>query len=474
VDIFLTNSLSRKKEKFSPINPPKVGMYTCGPTVYQYVHIGNFRTYTTSDILFRLLKYNAYQVLHVMNITDVGHLTGDNLGDADIGEDRIEASAKKQGKSAYDIARFYTEEFLKDMALLNIEKPGKMPYATEHIKAQIELIESIEKKGFTYKTSDGIYFDTQKYEGDTGKEYGELSTLDEIKVGTRVEENPEKKNPRDFALWKFSKTPGERQMEWDSPWGLGFPGWHIECSAMSMQYLGESFDIHVGGEDLRSTHHPNEIAQSEAATGKPFVKYWVHAAFLQVDGKRMGRSLGNTYKVSDVIDKGFDPLSLRYLYLSAHYRDPLNFTWDSLKAADVALKKLRDVVVPLAEEKGRTTLSAEKAAKLDKFREDFLMAVSDDLNTPRALATVWEMLKSNIPSPDKYELAVTFDEILGLELIKKESVEVPESVAKLVEEREKLRSKRKFSESDEIRKRIETQGFWVEDTSAGPRVRPKR
>jgi cysteinyl-tRNA synthetase len=473
-DIFLFNSLSRKKEKFEALDPAKVGMYTCGPTVYDFASIGNFRTYAAADTLLRVLKYNGYQVDYVMNITDVGHLTGDNLGDADLGEDRMEKSAKAAGKSAWDIAKFFTEAFLKDFDSLNLTKPRLFAKATEHIREQIELVQSLERAGFTYKTSDGIYFDTEAFEKKTGKKYGELSTLDAIREGARVEPNPEKKNPRDFALWKASKNPGERQMEWESPWGLGFPGWHIECSAMSMKYLGESFDIHCGGEDLRQTHHPNEIAQSEAVTGKPFVKYWVHTTFLQVDGKRMGKSLGNFYTLTDIAKKGFDPLALRYLYLTAHYRDTLNFTWEALAASSTALIRLGEFLTSLKSEHQRTILSDEKGQKLEKYQEDFKSSINDDLNTPQGVAVMWEMLKSNIPSEDKLDCALSFDEVLGLGLTKASSpeIKIPGEIIKMLEGREELRKQGKFDEADDIRKKIERLGYKVDDATEGPRVKP--
>src|SRR3989344_6471422 len=473
-DIWLFNSLTRKKEKFLALNSPNVGMYTCGPTVYDFASIGNFRTYTSADTLLRVLKYNGFDVTCIMNITDVGHLTGDNLGDADLGEDRMEKSAHTQGKSAWDIAKYYTDAFLKDFEKLNLTKPKLFSKATDHIKEQIELVFRLEKEGFTYKISDGIYFDTVAFEKKTGKKYGELSTLDSIKDGARVEPNPEKKNPRDFALWKFSKKPGERQMEWDSPWGLGFPGWHLECSAMSMKYLGESFDIHSGGEDLRQTHHPNEIAQSEGATGKTFVNYWIHATFLKVDGKRMGKSLGNVYTVTDIEKREFDPLALRYLFLTAHYRDSLNFTWEALESASVALRKLKELTVSLRSEHQRTILSPEKEGKLESYREEFRKSINDDLNTPKALAAMWEMLKSNIPSQDKYDALIDFDDVLGLGLkdIQITEVKVPKEVAELVEKRELLRREGEFEEGDKLRMKIEEQGFRIEDSDQGPIVKP--
>lgn len=481
-DIYLTNSLTRKKEKFLPIKPPKVGMYTCGPTVYDYASIGNFRTYTTADILVRVLQSQGFNVRHIMNLTDVGHLTGDNLGDADIGEDRVEKAAKKEGKTAWDIAKFYTQAFLKDFEKLNLGKPENFVKATDHINEQIDLVKNLEEKGFTYKTSVGIYFDTKLFEKMTGKKYGELSTMDTVKEGARVEPNPEKKNPRDFALWKFSEKPGIRHMEWQSPWGTGFPGWHIECSAMSMKYLGEAFDIHVGGEDLRQTHHPNEIAQSEAATGKTFVKYWIHVTHLRVDGKRMGRSLGNVYTISDIEKKGYDALSLRYLYLTAHYKDPLNFTWEGLSAAQNALDRLRTAVISGPGRKQRTALSEEKMRKIEKFREKFLEAVNGDLNTPQGLAVLWQVLKSNIPSKDKYDLALFFDEVLGLGLAQIPKslsaqagrLQIPSEVRKLLPKRERLREEGKFDEADKIRKQIADKGYLIEDTSDGPRLKVKK
>ena len=473
VDIFLFNSLTRKKEEFVPINDNLVGMYTCGPTVYGYATIGNFRTYTSADILLRVLEYGGYKVKYIMNITDVGHLTGDNLGDADTGEDRLEITAKKERKTAWDVAKYYTKAFLVDFEKLNLVKPEMFVKATDHIQEQIDLVKRLEENGFTYQISDGIYFDTQKFEEETGKKYGELSTLDQIKEGARVEVNPEKKNPRDFALWKFSPKGEKRDMEWESPWGVvGFPGWHIECSAMSMKYLGETFDIHVGGEDLRSTHHPNEIAQSEGATGKKFVNTWIHGAFLKVDGGRMGKSLGNVYSISDLEEKGFSALDLRHFYLSGKYNEPLNFTWESLNASKTALQKLRNLIQSLRNETERTALSQEKAQQIERYRNEFLEAVGDDLNTPQALAVLWKMMKSSIPSQDKYDLALSFDEVLGLKLnTLPEKKEIPLEIKKLIKDRERLRSKGKFEEADEIRKKIYNLGFRVEDTEKGSKLK---
>jgi cysteinyl-tRNA synthetase len=317
MDLRIYNSLSKNEEVFKPHLPDTVGVYTCGPTVYDYVTIGNWRTYTLGDLLIRALRLNGYKPTYVMNITDVGHLTGDNLGDADTGEDRLEKASRREGKTAWEIAAFYTDDFLQGYKKLNLTQPKLFAKATDHITEQISLVEQLIARGFAYQISDGIYFDTLSYEN-AGFTYGELSNLQMIKEGVRVLINHEKKNPRDFALWKFStaKEGGEkRHMEWPSPWGVGFPGWHIECSAMSMKYLGAQFAIHVGGEDLKSTHHPNEIAQSQGATGLvPFVAYWMHGAFLQVDGGKMGKSLGNAYSLHDIESHGFSPLALRYFY----------------------------------------------------------------------------------------------------------------------------------------------------------------
>ncbi|MBI2035006.1 MAG: cysteine--tRNA ligase, partial [Candidatus Levybacteria bacterium] len=457
-------------------------MYACGPTVYDFAHIGNFRTYAVSDFLLKTLQYNGYEVKYIMNLTDVGHLTGDNLGDADMGEDRMEKSAAREGKSAWEIAAFYTEAFLKDFAALNLTKPKLFAKATDHIKEQIDLIKRLEEKGFTYEISDGIYFDTAKF-----PEYGKLSNLDEIKAGARIEINPEKKSPRDFALWKFSvprhsglsridsgvaslprmtETP-KRQMEWKSPWGVGFPGWHIECSAMSMKYLGESFDIHTGGVDLRETHHPNEIAQAEAVTGKPFVKYWVHPAFVLVKGERMSKSLGNNYKLYDLEEQKYDPLALRYLYLQTHYRQEMNFTFPALDAAQQALNHLRSIV------------SEWDSPKIGcaEYEKKFLTAINDDFNFPEALAIIWDLVKSDYPSSAKAQSLFKFDEVLGLNLsdIKKirllEIHELPQEVQELVRDREKLRKEKKYMLADQLRSRIKKSGYDVTDTKRGIEIK---
>ncbi len=471
----LFNSLSRKLEEIVPREVGKIGMYTCGPTVYSTPTIGNFRTYVLSDVLVRSLRYLGYEVQHVMNLTDVGHLTGDNSGDADTGEDRLEKAAKKEGKTAWEVAEAYTREYMAHLKLLNIVPADVICKATEHIPEQIAMVKQLEEKGLAYKITDGIYFDTVAFEK-LGYTYGELSTLDQIREGARVEPNREKRNERDFALWKFSPPGAKRDMEWESPWGMGFPGWHIECSAMSTKYLGEQFDIHVGGEDLRSTHHPNEIAQAEGATGKrPFVKYWVHGAFLLVDSGRMGKSLGNAYTVADVIGRGFDPLALRYFYLTGHYRKQLNYTWEALGSAASALNKLKVVYASATADQGeRTQLSDEKLQKVEAYGHDFRAALENDLNLPEALAVVWAVAKSNIPNYDKVDLLTQFDAVLGLNLgiskQKSEISQIPEQVEKLIEQREAVRKQRNYAEADKIRQDIEKLGYRVEDKGGRTRA----
>lgn len=462
------NSLTRNLEEFVPFNDKKVGVYTCGPTVYDYPTIGNFRTYTISDFLVRSLKYLGYSVDYVMNLTDVGHLTGDNQGDADTGEDRLEKGAKREGKTAWEIAEFYAKDFFASFDKLNLTRPKIFAKATDHITEQIDLVKKIEEKGFAYKISDGIYFDVVAYEK-AGNKYGQLSTLDQIKPGARVEVNEEKKDPRDFALWKFSPNQlaggAKRDMQWDSPWGVGFPGWHIECSAMSIKYLGEQFDIHLGGEDLRSTHHPNEIAQSEAATGKkPFVSYWMHSSFLLVDGKRMGKSLGNAYTLFDIEKRSFSPLDLKYFYALGHFSRQVNFTWEALESAKNAREKLSNYVNQYRKAEERTVLSTEKLAKVSKFQSEFRAAIEDNLNIPKALSVAWEAQKSNIPDYDKYDLLMSFDEVFGLNLaLPIASKEYPKEIQAELEKREALRNEGKFAQADEIRKKVEAAGYHVSD-----------
>jgi len=450
------NTLSKQIEVFEPIQADHVGVYTCGPTVYDYIHIGNWRTYTLSDLVVRALAYNGYNVEYYMNITDVGHLTGDNSGDADTGEDRMEKAKRREGKNAYEIAKFYADNFKEGYKTLNLTQPKSFLYATEHIPEQIDLVHDLINKGLAYQISDGIYFDTEAYEKE-GFHYGELSNLDQIKAGARVDFNPEKRNMRDFALWKFSLSGEKRDMEWQSPWGVGFPGWHIECSAMSMKYLGNQFDIHMGGEDLKSTHHPNEIAQSQGATNQnPFVKYWIHGAFLQVEGGRMGKSLGNAYTLMDITNKGINPLALRYFYMLGHYSVQLNFSWEALTGADNALKHIYEHFTGLGNEIG--TIDTE-------YKNKFMERINDNLDTPNALAVVWELLKDkDISNADKKATLLAFDTMLGFGLASITEEIIPEEIIQLVKERTIARDLKNWEYSDKLRKEIEDKGYKIKDT----------
>jgi cysteinyl-tRNA synthetase len=450
------NSLSKKVEDFKPINPPKVGMYTCGITAYDYAHIGHGRKYTMDDILRRALTSFGYKVMHVQNVTDVGHL----VSDGDAGEDKLEKGAAKAGKTVWEVAEFFTKNFYDQMDKLNILRPNVIAKATDNIPEQITLIEKIIKNGYGYDTPEAVYFDTAKFK-DYGKLFGQKLEDKKVAVRQEVQEDKNKKNPADFALWfKRIGRFANHTMHWDSPWGDGFPGWHIECSAMSMKYLGEQFDIHTGGEDHLPIHHPNEIAQSEAATGKhPFVKYWVHYAFLTVDGVKMSKSLGNFYTVDDIVKKGFDVVALRYFYLTAHYKKPLNFTLEALEGAQNALEKLRNQIQSLKQ-------GGEKSSAGDEFKKAFQDAISDDLNMPEALAVVWGMLKSDISDSDKYDLAMSFDEVLGLKLsepITDQQSPLTPKISKLLNERKRLRKLGEYQEADKVRDEIVKLGYTVSD-----------
>lgn len=478
----LYNTLTRKKETFKPIDVKgkEVKMYSCGPTVYWFQHIGNLRTYIFSDVLRRVLEFNGYKVKHVINVTDVGHLTSD----ADEGEDKMEKAAAREGKKASDIADYYFKIFREDLKKLNILTPTKWTKATEHIKEQIELIKKLEKKGFTYTTSDGIYFDSSKFD-----KYGELihsgglkkglkAGLEKgLRAGFRVSMG-EKKNKTDFALWKFSPEEGKRQQEWKSPWGVGFPGWHIECSAMSMKYLGEHFDIHTGGEDHIPVHHTNEIAQSEAATGKKFVNFWMHGAFLNFKGEKVSKSKGGLYTISELEEFGYSALDYRYLCYQTNYRKQLDFSLDALDAAKKAFERLKRKIIEIKKEKSdKVNASAfinQGNDLSEKYSREFLEAVNDDLNMPRALQVVWIMFDDFDFSPaKKLKLLERFDDVLafGISKMKEEKVKIPVSIKKLIEEREKLRKEKKWAEADIVRERIREEGFEVEDTKDGARVR---
>lgn len=457
-NIKLFNSLTRKKEVFKSIYDKRVGVYTCGPTVYYYQHIGNLRSYIFADILKRVLFYNGYKIKQVMNITDVGHLTSD----ADTGEDKMEKAAKKEGRKAADIANYYWEIFRKDFRKLNISEPDIWSKATDHIKEQIELVKKLEKKGYTYKTSDGIYFDTSKF-----KNYGQMAQLkkQKLQAGKRVSLG-EKKNPTDFALWKFSPSANsgqaKRQQEWKSPWGIGFPGWHIECSAMGMKYLGERFDIHTGGMDHIAIHHPNEIAQNQAATGHKVVNFWMHGAFLTFKDKKVSKSKGGLYTISELEEKGFHPLAFRYLTFTAHYRTPLNFSLKALKEAQNGYKRLKNIIEEL---NPSTSLRTNK-----NYLNQFESAINNDLDMPKALSVLWNLIRDK-KIKEKTKIIRKMDEVLGLDLFKYDKVIVPSKVKKLIAQREVCRNQENWKKSDELRKEIKKLGYWIEDVAEGSKVK---
>lgn len=480
----LYNTATRQKKEFKPINDKKVGIYSCGPTVYSSPHIGNMYAYVCWDVLVRTLKYLGYDVKHVVNITDVGHLTSD----ADSGEDKMEKSSIKEMVSVWDIANKYITEFEDNLRLLNIETPSVMPRATDNIKEQISLVKKIEAKGYTYRIGDGIYFDTSKF-----KDYGKFANLnlEKIKEGARVEVNPEKKNPTDFALWKFSgKSTRRRQMEWffDGPeegelvtvdnWRksgftdtIGFPGWHIECTAMSVKYLGNPFDIHTGGEDHINVHHTNEIAQAYAAFGHNTADIWMHNAFITFNGSKISKSTGGLYTVKDLVDMGYDPLAFRYLVLSSHYRKGLSFSVENLAVIDLRLKKIRSMISVFRE--AFEKINYEPSLIDEEYRNKFVGALSDDLATPNALAVVSELLDSNISYEKKYATLLDFDKVLGLELnsIKQNLEEIPEEITKLAEERQKAREENNWVESDRLRELIKDKGYVVEDLKDSCKIR---
>lgn len=456
--IKLYNTLTRKKEAFKEIKKGQVGLYTCGPTVYWYQHIGNLRSYIFSDVLRKTLEYNGLKVKQVVNVTDVGHLTNDS----DDGADKMEVAAKKEGKTAKQIANFYFSEFAKDFIKLRIKEPWKWVWATEHVKEQIDLIKKLEKKGFTYETKDGIYYDSSKF-----KNYGKLAKLNVkgLQKGKRVGFG-DKRNSTDFALWKLSDEKEERQQEWDSPWGLGFPGWHIECSAMSMKYLGSRIDIHTGGEDHLPIHHTNEVAQSEAATGKKFVNYWMHGYFLLNKGRKVSKSKGGLYTISELEEEGYDALAFRYLCLQAHYRTQMNFSLEALDAAQNAYEKIKRKVIELKEMKHKGLDSTKE------YLIRFLKAINDDLNMPQALNVFWSVLDDvDFDAGKKLKLLEKFDSVLGLGIKNMKSEGVPKGIKELVKKREELRKNKKFAEADIVRNRILEKGYGVEDSEGKSVVR---
>jgi len=460
--LFLFNTLSRAKEEFIPLETGKAGIYCCGPTVYNFAHIGNLRAYFFEDILKRVLLYNGYDVKHVMNITDVGHLVSDD----DEGEDKMEKGASREGKTVWEIAEFYTEAFKNDIAMLNILPPTVYCKATDFIKEQIDMVKCLDEKGYTYKTNDGVYFDTQKF-----PEYGKLALLDieGLEEGKRIAFSDEKKHKTDFALWKFSPKDQKRQMEWESPWGTGFPGWHIECSAMSIKFLGRHFDIHCGGVDHIPIHHTNEIAQAEACTGEKFVNYWLHGEFLIEEKGKMSKSAGEFLRLKTLVDKGYSPLDYRYFLLMTHYRKKIKFSFENLDAARNGYQNLKNKIkeIKSAAAQQSNTLTDDALKYKTKFHE----SINDDLNIGEGLAILWYALKDNaLNDSDKVLLANEFDEILGLDLNKIEAEkpdDVPEEIIGLANKRKEAKAAKDFKLADELRQQIKEKGYELLDKKGG-------
>lgn len=456
------NTLTRQKEDFTPIHEGKAYMYSCGPTVYNYAHIGNLRTYIFMDLFRRTLRYDGYKLKGVMNITDVGHL----LSDGDTGEDKMQKASREQKKSPWEIAAYYTDVFFTDLKKLNIGKPEIIAKATDHIQEMIDYVQKLVEKGYGYEIDDGIYFDIGKFPG-----YGKLSrlNLEEQQAGARVEVNSQKRHPADFALWK--KAEPEHIMQWPSPWGMGYPGWHIECSAMSLKYLGMPFDIHTGGVDHIPVHHENEIAQNEALTGKKSVNYWVHGEFMLVNNGKMSKSLGNTYRISDLEERGYKALDFRYFCLNTHYRKKLNFTFEGLDAAKAAYARLLAQVY-----KHKTAKVSGDTALAEKYLEQFRQAIDDDLNVPLALGILWTMMKET-PAKELYTAALEFDKVLGLDLDKAEApkeeeqkTDAPQEVIALCEERKAAKAAKDWAKADKLRADIAAMGYTVVDTKDGYKV----
>ena len=464
----LYNTLTRKKEEFKPIDEKEVRMYSCGPTVYNYAHIGNLRTYIFMDLLTKTIRKNGYKLKHVMNITDVGHLTSD----ADEGEDKMQKASEREHKSPYEIAEFYTEAFLKDIDKLNITRPTIIAKATDHIPDMIQYVQKIVDNGYAYETSTGLYFDISKLE-----RYGILSgkNLDGEKAGARINVDEEKRNPFDFAIWK--KAPANHIMQWDSPWGKSYPGWHLECSTMSRKYLGEVFDIHTGGVDHIPIHHENEIAQSIGYCGKIPARFWIHGEFLQVDNGKMSKSLGNVYTISELEERGFDALDFRYFCLNSSYRTILNFTFKGLESAKIGLERLRNCVKVHSE--SDADVSEEE---IQEYRKRFMEAMNDDLDSPKALSIVWEIARKENKSKKYAELIGEMDEILAIDISidkikereKKKELTLEESIddniKKLIQEREEARAKKDWTTADRIRDELEKQGIRLKDTKEGVKI----
>ena len=464
MDIYFYNTLTRKKELFEPINEKEVTIYSCGPTVYKDATIGNMRTNIFQDVLRRMLKYNGYQIKHVMNITDVGHL----VSDGDDGEDKMIKSAREEHKTPLEIAEHYTKLFFDDLKDLNIEIPEIICKATNYIPEMLEYVKELVDKGYAYETSTAIYFDVSKLD-----KYPVLSNLnvEEQKAGARVEVDTEKRNPYDFAVW--IKAPKNHLMKWDSPWGPSYPGWHIECSAMSRKHLGEQFDIHTGGIDLIPTHHENEIAQSKGACGKIPARYWLHGEYLLINGGKMSKSLGNVYLLKDIKEKGFDPLVYRLLCYTCSYRNKLNFTWEGMDSASKSLERLRKGYQ--ANKNGKNQLEKEDIEKLNELEYGFKQAINDDMNMPLGMSFVWEVIKYPKKCPEIANLLLKFDKILGIRIEKEEetSEKLPEEISNLIEKRKQARNEKNWQESDRIREEIQQKGYIVKDTKDGMEVSKK-
>ncbi|EKE11712.1 MAG: hypothetical protein ACD_15C00034G0005 [uncultured bacterium] len=464
--LYLHNSLTKKKEEFKPINPGKVGMYVCGPTVYDYVHLGNIRSYMTPDILRRYFEYQGYEVRLIKNITDVGHLTDDDIAQGDSGEDKIEKKAVQEKKTPAEIAKFYEDDFREVEKKMNILPAQYFPHATAHIPQMIRIIGTLIEKSYAYEKNGNVFFDVTKF-----PEYGKLSgnTLENLEVGARLEEHPDKRNPWDFALWL--KAPKEHLLKWESPWSIGYPGWHIECSAMSTEYLGDTIDVHTGGEDNIFPHHEAEIAQTQCATGKKYVNYWIHTRHLKVDGVKMSKSKNNFYRLKDIEDKGYSPMALRLLLLSSLRQTQLNFTWKAMDQAKSNLQRINDFILNM--EALSTSQDTESGFDIDSYQKRFEDAMDDDINTPLALSVFYELMteanillmKSSLKGQDAKKILAFWkriNSVFGLEL--HGQVEIPQEILDLVKKRENARKNKDFQTSDKLRDEIERLGYIIEDT----------
>jgi len=469
------NTLAKSKQEFKPLNAGKVGMYTCGPTVYGYVHIGNIRAYMTADVVRRYLEYVGYEVRMIKNITDVGHLTDDDIAQGDSGEDKIEKAALKEKKTPEEIARFYEDYFKQTEKELNILPAHYFPRATAHVPQMIKIIESLVEKGFAYEKNGNVFFDVIKF-----ADYGKLSgnMLESLKVGARIEENPDKINPWDFTLW--IKAPKVHTMKWDSPWSVGYPGWHIECSAMSTEYLGNTIDIHTGGEDNIFPHHEAEIAQTECYTGEKFVRYWIHGRHLLMGGEKMSKSKGNLFTLEDIKEKGFSAMDLRLLFLSSHYSSQMDFSWDALAQAHGNVQKINDFILNLEAIVSRDVHSDMKL-DITSYQEKFEAAMDDDLNTPLALSSLYELItKTNSRIDENILSSEDASRILALwkkmnsvfGLVLSGQAEIPEEIKQLIKQREDARLGKDFKKSDDLRALIEKKGYLVEDTKDGQKIKP--